>query len=324
MRILCLNYTDFFRLNFSCVFESIGHQVYHLDKITEDTMNDAIRIFQPEAAVDMGWDAVHVPGQISILRNFAKNHGIYRVYFADEDWFHFYDWSKRYVQLSSPDFVFTRSPSCIMQYEKLGIKSAYLDVGSNAIIHRPVAPDPAFACDVVVIANAQLGYDIFRRKSIGDLVVPLFDQSYQTMIWGRGWGQATEVFGRSPAPQMIRGMVPYHKTAKLYNSAKISISIQTVEDQLSNRTYDILSSGGFMLTSDTQAVREKLTPGVHCEVSGSPEETLEKISYYLANEGARLRIAKAGYELAREHFVFQKTMPEAWSLVEREIANRRQ
>lgn len=111
---------------------------------------------------------------------------------------------------------------------------------------------------------------------------------------------------------MLQGKVDFSRTPYIYSSAKICLSIQTSRDQLSNRTLDIVTSGGFLLTSNTEAVRKHLPPGVYCDATSSPAETVEKIKYYLQNDNKRREIAEKGQKYALEHFTYQQKLHEAW------------
>lgn len=46
------------------------------------------------------------------------------------------------------DFLFTNACGCVEDYIREGIKAHHLPAGCEPSIHRKVAPDPQFACDV--------------------------------------------------------------------------------------------------------------------------------------------------------------------------------
>lgn len=317
MKILSLMTLDMFRLTFGWALESNGHQVYYLNDISEEQLEHAIHTFRPDMIVTIGWDVLHT--KTDILAEVMKRHRIFHLYFAEEDWFHFERWSKPYVSRMSPQFVLTRSANCISSYQKMGIKSKYLDVGCNPFFHRPMPPNPKYVCDVSVIVNGQFMWDIFRRKSIMNLVAPLLEAPFHTKIWGRDWHEMKDYLGVSPRNEMMQGSIPYHLTPQVYNSAKINISVQTVEDQISSRTYDILASGGFLLTSDSPGVSAKLSSESDCAVSNSPEETIKKIKYYLEHEDKRKKKAGNGLKYAREHASYQNTIAKVWPQIETEV-----
>ncbi|WP_134684422.1 CgeB family protein [Brevibacillus migulae] len=317
MKILALLTFDIFRYSIGKALETLGHEVRYLERFDEELLENTILSFQPELVFSMGWDIWHVDihseGRLPNIKEILHRHQLFHVYFAEEDWLHFENWSRLYVAEVEPNFVLTRSASCIPKYENMGVPAVAFDVGCNPDFHKPGPSEPQYECDVAVIANGHFGFGEIRSKSISDLIIALFDQPFHTKIWGGGWDVVENYHDGKKAPEhMLQGKLPYSETPKVYSSAKICLSVQTCNDQLSNRTYDILSSGGFLLTSDTPAVREKLIPGVNCVTSNSPEDTVNLIKHYLAHPVERMQIAEAGREYAMAHFAYQKTIPLVW------------
>ena len=275
--------------------------------------------------VDMGWDVwqqdKHYHGKLEPIHNVIKNHGLFHLYFAEEDWLHFERWSKKYCEIMRPSFVLTRSPLMIRTYEEMGIPATYFDVGSNPDLHKPTSYNPKYACDVALVANGNFTIGEIRYKSINDLVIPLLDQDIDLKLWGRDWEGLDRAYLNKKVPEKIlQGKLPFTETPSVYNSAKICLSIQTSKDQISNRTFDILSSGGFLLTSNTKAVREKLRPGIDCVTSSSRKETIELVHYYLKNEEERKKIATEGMKTGIERFSYEKSILSVWPEIEIEWA----
>lgn len=317
MKILALMTLDIFRLSLGTALQKLGHNVRFLESFSAASLNSTILEFKPDMVIDMGWDVwsqdLHYQGELHTIHEVIKRHRVFHLYFAEEDWLHYDRWSKRYCEIMKPDFVLTRSPLTIRYYEAMGIPATYLDVGCNPDFHKPSPYNAQYGCDVAVVATGNFTLGEIRYKSIHDLVIPLFESNLDVRIWGRDWENTDWCYPGKTAPsRMLQGKLPFPETPSVYSSAKISISIQTCNDQLSNRTLDIMSSGGFLLTSNTKAVREKLRPGVNCVVSNSPEETIHWVNYYLQHEAERKRIADQGLVDARERFAYQKTLPIVW------------
>ncbi|QIC05454.1 glycosyltransferase [Brevibacillus sp. 7WMA2] len=326
MKILALLSFEIFRFSIGKSLEKLGHEVIYLDNFDEHLLELTINTFKPEIAFSMGWEVWHVSffktGKFPLIKELLKKYNIFHIYFAEEDWLHHDRWSKSYVKAIQPNYVLTRSTICVEKYQNLGIPSMFFDVGCNPDIHRPVPIDPKYQCDVAVVANGHFGFGEIRHKSICDLVFSLVNQPFKTKIFGKGWENVQHHFSNINLPsEMLHGSIAYTETPKIYNSAKISISLQTCNDQLSNRTFDIMSSGGFLLTSDTPAVRIKLIPGVNCVISNSAKETVEKITYYLIHEEQRIQIAKAGRDYAIRHFDYKNTLHDVWPNILAEYMN---
>jgi spore maturation protein CgeB len=67
-------------------------------------------------------------------------------------------------------------------------------------------------------------------------------------------------------------------------------------DEYNGRTFEIPGSGGFFLAERTPKHQELYEEGKEAEFFSSVEECADKIKFYLNNEEARQRIARAGYE----------------------------
>lgn len=314
MKILGLMSMDLFRLSTGWALEELGHQVFYLDEADPEVLDHAIQQFQPDMVFDMGWDALHA--QAESIYSILQRYPVFHLYFAEEDPIHFSNWSLYYCDKTKPQMVLTRNSSCIPQYEALGYPVIAMDVGCNPAFHRPVPPNPAHQCDIAIVANAQLDFDIYRRECIRTLISPLMNTSYHIRIYGRGWEKSPEVLGFSVPPAMLHGIVPFHITNQIYNSAKINISIQSIEEQLSSRTFDILAAGGFLLTTDTPGVRAHFQPGIHCEAVATADQLLEKVGYYLNHDEERKQIAANGRGLVMERDSYVQRFSQVWGKVE--------
>ncbi len=325
MKILALMTFDIFRHSLGGALQELGHQVIVLDQFDADKLEQTILQLHPDMIMDMGWDIWHQKAVMSktlqSIGELLEKHRLFHVYFAEEDWLHFERWSKPYCAAMRPSFVLTRSHRCISRYDQMGIKSIFFDIGCNPSFHKQYSVEPHYACDAAVVANGNFFLGELRFKSIYDLVVSLFNQRYDLRIWGRDWEKIHRYYHiEKPKVGILQGKLPFTETPKCYSSARISISIQTSTDQLSNRTLDILASGGFLLTSNTEAVRHKLHPGVDCVVSNSPAETLQLVDYYLHHENERKRIAEKGRRIATDKFSYQQTLQAVWPAIEWEYA----
>jgi len=95
---------------------------------------------------------------------------------------------------------------------------------------------------------------------------------------------------------------------KMVNECKINLSFAAADQAgVSVRTYKILASAGFLMTSPWHDMENTFKDGKHLVVFNSPEELKEKIEYYLKNPEERDKIRFAGHKEA------QKYMPNRWA-----------
>jgi spore maturation protein CgeB len=145
---------------------------------------------------------------------------------------------------------------------------------------------------IAVVANAYPEYllkesDVFRMNSLETLISPLLQKDIRIDFWGNHWDSMNFFIKRRIPEHWLHGYLDYTQAYKVYSSAKIVIGLQNCTDQLTQRTYEVLGSGGFLLTSNTPAVKGKFIPDRHLIVSSSPEETINKVKYYLSHHEER-------------------------------------
>lgn len=76
----------------------------------------------------------------------------------------------------------------------------------------------------------------------------------------------------------------------------LNISLRSIKSGIPLRAFDIMGSGGFLLSNYQEDFLENFTPGVDFECYESERDLLQKIEYYLTHEEERLAIAKNGHD----------------------------
>ena len=85
----------------------------------------------------------------------------------------------------------------------------------------------------------------------------------------------------------------------------LNITMPSIESGIPLRVWDIMSVGGFCLTSWQEEIEEQFRIGREIEVYRNLEELYEKTEYYLRNEDQRIRIAMGGYQAIRDRHNYQ-------------------
>lgn len=295
MKILFLENSPLWIFGLPNGFKDEGHTVMISGPISRENILDMIRLFQPDLIISLGWTTEHTPEKARWIHDAVRRTGIPLIYWATEDPLHTKHFTVPLLATMKPDFVFTVTPSLCAFYEGLGVKAAPLEFAYHESVHHRVQPLDHYSCDIAVVANAYPTFlnnqpDSFRLTSIENLIFPLVQKNMRIEFLGRGWEQMGNYIGKEIPQDWLHGYLKYADAHKVYSSAKIIIGPQNCIDQLTMRTFEILGSGGFLLTSDTPAVREKFTPDRDLIVSSSPEETIDKVNDYLHQSEKREQI----------------------------------
>jgi hypothetical protein len=89
----------------------------------------------------------------------------------------------------------------------------------------------------------------------------------------------------------------------VFRTSRINLhtTMRGIKTGLPQRVWDILGSGGFLLSDAQEEIPEYLTVGKHLDVYENREEAEDKAGYWLSHEEERRQIARAGYEEVRAH-----------------------
>ena len=85
--------------------------------------------------------------------------------------------------------------------------------------------------------------------------------------------------------------MPYVFAASKIN---LNISVKGIQSGIPLRAYDVMSSGGFLLSNYQAELVEMFTYGEEMVVYESMEDAVEKCYFYLEHEDLRRKIAKNG------------------------------
>lgn len=299
MRVLFLEKNPVWLNGLPYGFRDAGHEIAASGPLTKHYLPRVIEKFGPDLIFTVGWGTEHTKIKQDWIRHYVKSLGVPHAYWATEDPHFTRQFTLPLLMRMQPDFVFTLSVDMVNLYRELGLKAAHLDFGFHPAVHRLIEPQENYRASLAVVANAYP--DVleeypghYRYQSLQDLIVPLLDGGHRIDFWGRGWEDMGSLLGREIPREWLHGYLTYPEAYKVYNSTEIILGLQNYADQATQRTYEVLGSGGFLLTSDTPAVRRLFEPGLDLVVSSSPRETLDLVNYYLQNSDEREQIRVCG------------------------------
>ena len=109
----------------------------------------------------------------------------------------------------------------------------------------------------------------------------------------------------------------------IYRDAKINLNItlHCIETGASQRIFDVMAAGGFMLSNYQKELEELFIPGEEIVLYHNEEELMQYVEYYLLHEDERKEIARRGQEkvlrLHSFHGKFKKVF-DIVSMIEKE------
>jgi spore maturation protein CgeB len=311
MRILFLESDPMWIYGLPKGFCDAGHTVMVSGPLMEESLKDMISTFQPDLIFTMGHTSEHTAKKQKMIREYVTPTNIPNVYWATEDPGYTLTFSLPLIQTIEPDFVFTICPSSVDFYKDQQIPAAHLDFGYHSSVHFPDKVYEKYKVSIAVVAN---GYpmlyekrpDHYRFKALRLLLSPFLEEDIRIDFWGRYWDQMEHILGKKIPDEWIHGFLPYTEANKVYSSADIILGVQNHDTQLTQRTYEVLGSGGLLLTNDTSEIRRLFSPGQDLLVSHSSKETIDLVKYYLSHPEERMRIKKAGLESVKKYSYKQR------------------
>jgi spore maturation protein CgeB len=195
----------------------------------------------------------------------------------------------------------------------------YSPLGFDRVGHAPPAAPKANASEKIVFVG---GWEPRRER----LLFAASQETPDVAMWGYGWNVAQRprvdplralrlgrltpgrafYFG-APHQSLARalrkgeganGEIYEDRYAAVIAGSQISLGFlrELNPDQHTTRSFEIPAIGGFMLADRTEEHREFFEEGKEAEYFSSDEEFREKVAFYLRNEAARVRIARAGHQ----------------------------
>jgi spore maturation protein CgeB len=201
-------------------------------------------------------------------------------------------------------------------YEALGKQAIYMPLGYCDEAHRPLpSSDPHWHCDVGFLG----GWEPRRERMLHQVATTGVDLK----IWGGYWeflndGRVTlrrriilkQLAGTEPfaihrdsilSSCLNGGEVYGDDYARALSGAKIGLGFlrKVCPDQHTTRSFEIPACGSMLLADRTQEHQEFFEEGKEAEFFSTVEEMRDKAMFYIADDRARLRVARKGYRRCR-------------------------
>lgn len=166
-----------------------------------------------------------------------------------------------------------------------------------------------FASDATIFASLFLGQKVtaLERVNTLDKISQIFPVDLYT---GSDSSMLSKVNNK--------GYLDYtNEMPKVFKLSKINLNmtLKTIKTGIPLRIFDIMGSGGFLLTNYQEELLEYFEPNQDFVFYEGMEDLIYKIKYYLCHEDERLEIAHRGYEKVKENHTIRKRLLEMLKII---------
>lgn len=324
LTVYFLNHLSSYLNSLADSLSQMGHRVCCQPSWNMKDIEAGIRYFKPDLLITVGVDVPMSAANLENIPELCRKHRILHIYWATEDRIHYDRISRPMVQRLQPDIVWSIHPACVPLYRKSGIDAAYFNFAFNPERFPMKQGAAGEMYEVTLIGNTHLDTRTYRYESLRQLLFPLIRSGVRTDIWGGGWHENADLlrreFGASIPRGWLHGHLPYLHTAGLYRQSRIVLGVQNAEDQVSQRTFEILGTGAFMIASRTAELERLFEDGKDLVLSSGPEETLERARYYKDRDSERATIGLRARSKVLNGHTFRHRLESVWTQVEDHLA----
>jgi len=256
-------------------------------------------------------------------------------WFADDHW-RFDNFSKYYAPLFH--WIGTTDSQAPAKYKYIGYKNAIkTQWACNHFLYKPPAGFSFKPSDYKYDATF-VGQPHSNRRKV---VEEVRKSGVDIQCWGIGWKNGRieqddmiKLFAESKINiNLSKGSVSHNlfDFARIFlwkrSDGRITLKsplawidnakslINRGREQIKGRNFEVPGSGGFLLTSDADNMRDYYEDGKEVVIFKNTQDLIEKIKYYLARESERIAIAKAGYGRTLREHTYEKRFNEIFRII---------
>lgn len=137
-------------------------------------------------------------------------------------------------------------------------------------------------------------------------VLNILGESFPVTLYTNGGTDVSMLPNVRVMPPVMGG----NPVFKVYAESKINlnISLKGIEGGTPQRVMDIIGAGGFVLTNYCPETAELFEEDIEIVMFKSPEELVDKVSYYLTHDEERKKIISAGYNKLIHCYTYEKKL----------------
>lgn len=298
----------------------LGYEVSILTTWDEGKIASTVAEFGPDMLLTVGCKEEGAAAMPTRLPQICRRYRLIHLYWATEDKIHFDRISLPVVRRLQPDLVMTLHQDCVAQYRRYGFEAVYFNFALNPRLFPPKQSLSQEIYDLSFIGTTHLEVRTYRYRSLEQLVFPLIRAGIRTDVWGRNWQQSKKLvqreFGAVIPKEWDHGYLSFEQTADIYHRSKIMLGVQNAPDQVTQRTFEILGTGAFMIASRTEELQRLFREGEEIVLSSSADETLALVDYYLKHPKEREEIGRQGREAVLKQHTFAHRWADVWPVIQ--------
>lgn len=195
-----------------------------------------------------------------------------------------------------------------------GMVQAQRRIYGNLLMEDMLTPDIVENLRKVYGGSLGEDYQFTYEKYFGQAVLPRYVTAIERQevlaIISEKYPCHLYTHKKTPSlPHIInRGTAAYQKESFYifrYSKINLNITMRAIRTGIPLRAFEIMGSGGFLLTNYQEDFLEYFEPGVDFAYYDSYEDLMAKIEYYLTHEKERKNIAKNGYEKVKKYHTYK-------------------
>lgn len=247
---------------------------YMLEKINEIALLDVIVNFKP--------DIILFKSYSKFLRPELMYHITYGMGFKTIGWMgddeKFIDNSLKYAGCVS--YIATNYKKALDIYKQKGQKAVWFPFAANDVLFKYRKMPKIYDCSFV---GAIRPTRVFYLDKLANAGLKIY-------VRGFGWKQDNST------------MIDISDYVNIINQTKVNLDVSEdimkdnkLIEQVKGRDFEVPMAGGFLLTKDTEEIREFYKPNKEVVLYKDFNEFIDKAKYYVKHDSQREKIAKAGH-----------------------------
>lgn len=312
MKVLLFGSDPIFCADLKWGFQELGHDVMVNMAKTANEFH-IINDYDPDYIMTFGSPSYYLTGEILDLFTTFLKHSKAKYFHWDTDGITWANLELSLIHKCNPNYVFTVCPEMLELLQKEDIPSSIMPYAYSPLSHHPAQSIDELSDKIAVVGCAYPEIvctqpQHYRTRSISTLVEPLISNGRRVDFWGdaRHKSVMQQCFGCTILDEWCHRRCSYDKTHEIYSNCFINLVFQNHSQTITKRTYEILGSGGFILTYENEEIKRQFVPQKDLVISSSKQETIDIVEYYLHTPDAYLKVRENALNCAKEHTYKQR------------------